>query len=220
VALSGGERKRVALGRALIAEPELLLLDEPDAHLDRASRRVIESLLRGLPGTLVFTTHDLRFAHRLADEFLHLRDGRVVAGMPENVFAGCVLPMTEDPGISRIETSGGIVLRAQGRFAPGPARVAIDPRHLVVSREPLASSMLNHFTGRVTSAHEDDRGIWLEAALGGEQLTAVISRSSYERLGLNLGCAVVVSCKVSAVEVLWPGAPDGNGGPPGGDVDG
>ena len=200
-ALSGGERKRLALGRALIAEPDVLFLDEPDAHLDRGSRRVIEELLAPPGRTIIFTTHDLRFAHRLGEEILHLRDGRFSQGSPENVLT-CTVDATGPAAGTRAVTPAGLGI-ALGRAVPaGSIRLAIDPASLVLSREPLDSSMLNQFRGRVRAAHDANSNVWLDIELDGETWTALISRSSYERLGFNIGSAVVVSFKANAVEVL------------------
>jgi len=200
--LSGGERKRLALGRALIGKPEALLLDEPDAHLDRRSRSVIEGLLSTSPAALLFATHDLRFAHRLAREVLHLRAGRLVPGTPENVLSGRAVEPSGTSAGARIRTSGGLTIRVGHPPEPGEARVTIDPRSLVVSREAFDSSMQNQFPGRIAAAHEENGNVWLEIALAGEVLTAIVSRGSYERLGLNLGLPVVVSFKANAVEIL------------------
>lgn len=86
--LSGGEQKRLALGRVLIAEPDLLLLDEPTSHLDVRSQSVIEDVLRKTNKTILLATHNLPFALRVTDRVLHLRDGRVTSSLPENVFEG------------------------------------------------------------------------------------------------------------------------------------
>ena len=79
--LSGGERRLVALARALVLEPDLLLLDEPTAHLDRDTALQVEGLLGGaLPGTttLLVATHDWAQAERLAVRVLCMESGRIL----------------------------------------------------------------------------------------------------------------------------------------------
>jgi ABC transport system ATP-binding/permease protein len=76
-ALSGGEKRRVALCRALAAQPDLLLLDEPTNHLDAESILWLEEFLRGFPGAVIFVTHDRYFLDVIATRILELADGRV-----------------------------------------------------------------------------------------------------------------------------------------------
>ena len=79
--LSGGERQKLAIGRALIREPEVLFLDEPCASLDGRATREIEDILReaAAAGTrLVMSTHDMGQARRLATEVLFLVGGKIV----------------------------------------------------------------------------------------------------------------------------------------------
>ena len=73
--LSGGWRKRVALGRALVAEPEVLLLDEPTNHLDLEAIEWLEDLLLGFYGSVLFITHDRRFLDKLASRITELDRG-------------------------------------------------------------------------------------------------------------------------------------------------
>lgn len=75
--LSGGWRKRVALGRALVAEPEVLLLDEPTNHLDLEAIEWLEDLLLGFNGSVLFITHDRRFLDRLATRITELDRGKL-----------------------------------------------------------------------------------------------------------------------------------------------
>ncbi|HNC49823.1 MAG TPA: ATP-binding cassette domain-containing protein, partial [bacterium] len=73
--LSGGQRKRVALARVLIEEPELLILDEPTNHLDLDMIEWLESYLSRPEQTLFLVTHDRYFLDRICDEILELERG-------------------------------------------------------------------------------------------------------------------------------------------------
>ncbi len=75
--LSGGWRKRVALGRALVAEPEVLLLDEPTNHLDLEAIEWLEDLLLNFQGSVLFITHDRRFLDKLATRITELDRGKL-----------------------------------------------------------------------------------------------------------------------------------------------
>jgi len=84
--LSGGEMQRIALARALIVEPELLLLDEPTANLDPRSAASVEELVSGLHTTVIMATHNMNQCIRLSDRVAVLVDGRLAAlGRPEEV---------------------------------------------------------------------------------------------------------------------------------------
>ncbi len=84
-ALSGGESRRVALARALVLRPQLLLLDEPTAGLDRGVLPIFEKCLADLPGqgtAVVIAGHDADQPRRLAGEVLTLSAGRLVGATP------------------------------------------------------------------------------------------------------------------------------------------
>src|SRR6266404_6372154 len=74
--LSGGEKRRVALCRALAAQPDLLLLDEPTNHLDAESILWLEEFLHDFPGAVIFVTHDRYFLDVIATRIVELADGR------------------------------------------------------------------------------------------------------------------------------------------------
>ncbi len=80
--LSGGQRQRVSLMRALVLEPDALLLDEPLGDLDPMIRAELQqdlrSIFRELGKTVVLVTHDLAEAAYLGDRILLMRDGRIV----------------------------------------------------------------------------------------------------------------------------------------------
>ena len=73
--LSGGEKRRVALCRALISKPDLLILDEPTNHLDTESIEWIENFLAGYRGTCIFVTHDRYFLDRIANRIVEINNG-------------------------------------------------------------------------------------------------------------------------------------------------
>ena len=79
--LSGGEKQRLSMARALIINPNLLLLDEPTANLDPYSLNLIEDLVleeNSIGKTVIFTTHDMSQAKRLATDVIFLNKGKVL----------------------------------------------------------------------------------------------------------------------------------------------
>jgi ABC-2 type transport system ATP-binding protein len=95
--LSGGQRRRLDLGLALVGDPELIFLDEPTTGFDpRARRQAWETIrgLRGLGKTILLTTHYLDEAERLADRVAVLAQGRIVASGAPAELTGA-LPATE-----------------------------------------------------------------------------------------------------------------------------
>jgi ATP-binding cassette subfamily F protein uup len=76
--LSGGEKRRVALCRALIEQPDFLILDEPTNHLDTESITWLEDFLRRYPGACLFVTHDRYFLDRIASRIVELFRGKFI----------------------------------------------------------------------------------------------------------------------------------------------
>jgi iron(III) transport system ATP-binding protein len=171
--LSGGQQQRVALARALVAEPKVLLFDEPlsnlDAKLREETRKELRNFLTGLKITAVYVTHDRIEALSLSDSLAVMRDGRIVEiGTPRQIYFESDRRFVADfigranliegtvSSASSVRTVvqapfGPIACQPEGGVAPGAAvAVCIRPEFVrIVARQ--AEGDANVFRGRVES---------------------------------------------------------------------
>lgn len=90
--LSGGEKRAVSIATVLSMTPDILVLDEPSANLDPASRRTLISLLRQFSHTKIIATHDLDMVMDLCTRCIVMKDGSILADAPvPDIFADCAL---------------------------------------------------------------------------------------------------------------------------------
>jgi tungstate transport system ATP-binding protein len=194
--LSGGEAQKVALARALIHGPEVLILDEPFNHLDRAFREVLQNLLRNIVErdkvTVIFTTHDQLHARTLANQVFSLIDGQPIPLSAMNLFTGRIDGDKFDTGKITIIIPPGIKTGS---------RLAIEANQLVLSTEKLESSMRNHFPGRIVKLANDNQQI-LVTVEAGEVFHAVITPAALQELGVSISDAIWVSFKSTSVHVF------------------
>jgi len=223
--LSGGEAQRASLARALVLDPDLLLLDEPFAALDAPSRVSLMDdlgeILSHVRVSTVFVTHDRTEAQALGDRLAVMMDGRIQqVGTPEEVFSS---PINETVaafvGVENIiagrvwqQWNGLTSLRVRegeialvGEYATGETLLAcIRPEDVVLETPPteaVLSSARNRLPGRVT------RCIPLGAQYRvmvdcGFPLVSLVTRHSVSDLALAEGVAVVASFKASAIHVI------------------
>ncbi len=107
--LSGGEKQRVMIARALVQRPDLLVLDEPTNHLDIRHQLEVLALLKRLPTTIIVSLHDLALASAHADRVLVLEQGRMTAlGPPLDVLTPDAIRATfsVDTAIDRHPVTG------------------------------------------------------------------------------------------------------------------
>lgn len=196
--LSAGQTARAAIARALVSDPEALILDEPTASLDAATCQVIERVAAEFTRegrTFIFATHDASLALRVAGKVVYLQEGRVSRAPLDNYFVGRIEP--NGSGFRFRATSGLEIQVTEGR--PGRTTAAIDPAHILLSREPLHSSARNVYRGRVSSLEEIGPGrVRLRVDAGAPFIVHVTSRSVAE-LSLHPGDEVYLTFKASSV---------------------
>ncbi|MFL5255986.1 MAG: molybdenum ABC transporter ATP-binding protein [Rhodopila sp.] len=226
--LSGGERQRVGIGRALLAQPHLLLMDEPLASLDAARKAEILPFLTRLKTALklpvLYVTHALDEVVRLADSMVLIEAGQVVGyGPVSEVAARADLPLAQrdDAGAvvpCRVEAHDPG--RALTRFAGGGAaflvplldlplgagcRIRIPAREVILAaRPPEAISLHNIVPGTVARIAEDAvrHSVVVEIALPAGRLLARVTPDAIARLGLAPGGPVLALIKSTSIEVL------------------
>lgn len=211
--LSGGEKQRVAIGRALLMGPRLLVLDEPLAALDQARKDEILPYLERLRDEtrlpMVYVSHSRDEVVRLADQLVMIEAGKVVASGPigevmsrfdpaAGTEPGAVLAVTvsaiDGPhGLASLDFPGGSLTVPAGRLVLGQRlRVQLRARDVAIATgRPEGLSILNILPATIldmTDAGPTAVGLRLDC--GGTVLVAQITRLSSETLALAPGRAV------------------------------
>lgn len=224
--LSAGERQRVAIGRALLGQPHLLLLDEPLSSLDEGRKQRIMPRMRqfaqehDLP--MIWITHSMSEVLSTADEVLVMDAGRISErGNPADVFTvrhdhlnavgapGAVLTAIVEEeefefGLTRMRVRDQVMYLPVRGAAPGSTvRIFIAAQNVSigVGAPPQAISVLNILSGTVTSLWEspgDGHSVFVEVDVGVPVL-ASITRKSALRLGLEVGMPVHAYVKAMAL---------------------
>lgn len=218
--LSGGERQKVALARALAVRPDVLLLDEPLSALDPRSRESLQEDLRRLHRDLRITTlhvtHDFEEAVTLGERIAVIGEGEVKqVGTPEEIFrrpqsefvalfslARNIFPgalVSDESETVRFKTKGVTLAVAEGNS--GGNRAAVRPEEVKISPALRPGNGENHFGCKVVRII--DRGSILQVTVDlPPELTALMTRSTFREMGLTVGMPVHVSFKATAVHVF------------------
>ena len=198
LSLSGGEKQKLAMARAMAVEPDVLVLDEPDAHMDADSRRSIEGILQGLSAggkTLIISTHNEAFAYRIADRIVRLEDGRLVSPSI-NILRGRL--SGGDEHFSYFESSGTTILCPP---VTGDFNSAVIPyEDIILSASGIDASTQNQLFGRVSNI-EKESYLFLVTVDCGVPLRALVTKKSVEILEIREGKKLFVSFKASAVKL-------------------
>jgi len=218
--LSGGEKQRTSLARALAVQPAVLLLDEPLAALDPRFRGEIRNSLKQLheqlDTTLLMVTHDFDEALYLAGRVGILRNGRLAqVGPAEEVFQRpATLFVADFVGMKNIFPVqrrddylefAGLKCSFPGRIEGGPSHVALRPEDIIMSRQEGASPPKVPFSGvveRIVPA-----GLWFELAVPccGTCFTIVIGRKEMMQNSFREGETVNLRFDPSDLHLITEG---------------
>jgi molybdate transport system ATP-binding protein len=222
--LSGGEAQRVAIGRALLSAPRVLLMDEPLSSLDEPRRAEILPYLERLAGEtgipILYVSHAMAEVARLATTVVVLQDGRVVrsgrasevltdpAALPAlgvraagSVLTGRIVAHHPD-GLSEIVVSAGRLLLPRVRGALGDVlRIRIAAQDVILSLTvPQGLSALNVLPATVETLHRGEGpGVAVALRAGGDVLLARVTRRSADALRLAPGTSCHAVMKAVSV---------------------
>ena len=220
--LSGGEARRVAIGRALLTRPRLLILDEPLAGLDGARRGDIlpylDQLARNGP-PILYVSHAVEEVARLADLVVLVGGARAVGAEPPDAAfdrpeaetaAGLSAPLsildgqvtTHDPArnATHINLAGTSFLAPLLDVTPGDRlRVVVDARDVALAlTDPVDASFQNRLPMQVAALEVRTDGILVRLEAGELRLKALVTRQASEQLALASGKPVIALVKATA----------------------
>jgi ABC-type sugar transport system ATPase subunit len=219
--LSGGQQQRVALGRAIVRQPKLFLLDEPlsnlDAKLRLETRLGLHKLQRSLGATTVYVTHDQEEAMTLADRIAVFMDGRIVqVGTPREIFAmprtlavaGFIgtPPMNLLPAVwsgGGVETGGATLPVVASPPAPEAGGATAPPRPVTLGVRPSDLRVVGGDAGgmAVTVERVEDLGdSWILSLLDAEERP--LKLKSDRPLDVSEGAVVAVGFAPEAAHLF------------------
>jgi molybdate transport system ATP-binding protein len=223
--LSGGEKQRVALGRALLCAPRMLLMDEPLASLDATRKHEILPYLEALRDgplnlPILYVSHSVDEITRLADTLVLLKDGHIAAQGPLRAVmsdpaavpligvreAGSVIEATvqshDDDGLTTLSLRAGQIVLPSVQAAVGTKlRLRIKAQDVMIARtKPHDISALNILTASVMGIHEGTGpGVAVTLDVGGEHILARITRRAVGTLDLRVGTSCFAVLKSTTI---------------------
>ena len=224
ITLSGGEKQRVAIGRALLTDPEILLMDEPLSALDLPRKRelmnYLERLSKEINIPILYVTHSLDELLRLAERVVLLTNGKVEAyDVLESIWESPLfLPWKQEneqsavislpvfmhnPSYKMTALSIGdqnIWIHQVEAQLNEKVRICIHSSDVSISLNKVEqSSIRNTLYGRIVKILELENRVDLKLDIGGKHLWASISKWSFHDLALQLGQLVYAQIKAISV---------------------
>ncbi|ENM5733129.1 molybdenum ABC transporter ATP-binding protein ModC [Vibrio mimicus] len=223
--LSGGEKQRVAIGRALLSKPDLLLMDEPLASLDMPRKKEVmpflENLAQHFQLPILYVSHSMQEILRLADHLVVLDQGKVLSSGPieqvwsskamrpwqsfseqSTLFSATVSKHHQEYGLTQVRLADEVLLWVQQVDAEIGSSVRMQVRANDVSialDKPTASSIRNILPARIVAIEHQQpskKSVSLKLELAPEcYLWAVVTEWAYAELVLEVGISVFAQIK-------------------------
>ncbi|MBP2134546.1 molybdate transport system ATP-binding protein/molybdate/tungstate transport system ATP-binding protein [Methanomicrobium sp. W14] len=220
VNLSGGEKQRTAIARAIVMEPEVLLLDEPLSALDGNTREKLRKELKKIHQRyntkIIHVTHNFEEVFSLADRVSVMNKGEIIqTGIPDEVFskpncrfiAGFVGVKNIFRGVissgknSSIITVDGLNISSYETGLSGEIYASVRPEDIMISKAPLETPARNSFRGTVESITNNGTMVQVRVDVGISFQTVLTRRGFYD-IEIKEGDSVYLTFKAAAVHVF------------------
>jgi tungstate transport system ATP-binding protein len=181
--LSGGETKRVALARALVLQPEVLLCDEPTANVDNENQeiilKIIERINKEQKASIIFSTHYLSQGQRLADHSLLLQSGALSNVASENIYRVTIIDRRKE--VCTCQLTGQLFLKLPIHSLPDSisvAKINIDPNKILFNPKGTNPAEGNLLSGHITDLSQHSGRIRVVMNVG-VKLALVLTMEQY-----------------------------------------
>ena len=218
--LSGGEKQKVALMRALAAEPQTIILDEPLTAIDLEAAREIKNALKQLRldgKTVIHVTHNQVEAFSLGSKMAIINSGEIVqTGKPKDIFAKpqsrfvarflgyeniFKAKLLEHQGELSLVSVDGVKVKVAGKVNAAEVTIAVRPEDIVADLAPIKNAAINVFKGKITEFVDQGPTVALtvDAAL---KLQVIMIKSFFIEKNLETGQEIWLAFKSEAAKIL------------------
>ncbi len=216
--LSGGERQKVALVRALVYKPELLLMDEPLSSIDAQKKedyiKLIKNIRKKYGVSIIYVTHNFDEAITLSEKLVVIKNGeKIREGAPKELISNpgdlWIASFVKEKNIFKGKFQGNLFCVDDSEICfhtpfskEGQAFLSLRADEIIVSKEPLDSSALNVYKGEITEITNMNYNSQISVSCRGVLFKVIITNQSLERLNLKTGGKIFIHFKANSLKKL------------------